>query len=217
MEQSVMYFGGTAARSSAIPTPSTGMTTYIGTTGTASIPQIESYTGASWQTLGGLTLIANVPYSAATSVTLDNVFTTQFSNYRLILDTTAFTSAGNITATLRTAAPADLNAASYVYLNYGFALSTGSTPTVISSAQNQTSAIVGYVNQANNTISMDLINVPVANPTQFNGNLLTSSATDLFNAQMTAVYRVAVAAFGIRFNFAANTTGTIRVYGYRNS
>ena len=30
MEQTVMYFAGTAARASAIPTPSTGMTTYIG-------------------------------------------------------------------------------------------------------------------------------------------------------------------------------------------
>jgi hypothetical protein len=165
----------------------------------------------------GLVHMNTTTFTGAASVQVDNVFTTSFNNYRIILDTTAFTSSGNITATLRTAAPADLNAASYVYLNYGFALSTGAAPGVISSAQNQTSAVVGYVNQANNTVSMDLINAPVANPTQFNGNLLTSSASDIFNAQMTAVYRVAVAAFGVRFNFPGNTTGTLRIYGYRNS
>jgi hypothetical protein len=165
----------------------------------------------------GLVHINTSSFTSAASIQIDNVFTTSFNNYRIILDTTAFTSSGNITATLRTAAPADLNAASYVYLNYGFALSTGAAPGVISSAQNQTSAVVGYVNQANNTVSIDLINAPVANPTQFNGNLLTTSASDIFNAQMTAVYRVAVAAFGVRFNFPGNTTGTVRIYGYRNS
>jgi hypothetical protein len=217
MEQSVMNFGGTAARASAIPTPSTGMTTYIGTTGTAAIPQLESYTGAAWQNLGGLVLLATVPYSAASSVTLDNVFTTQYEDYRIMLDTTNLTSAGNITATLRTAAPADLNAASYIYLNNGFALSAGTTPSAISNANNQTSAVVGYVNNITNSVIFDLLNVPVAQQTQFVGQMMTSSPTDIFAAGMVAVYKVAVAAFGIRFNFTANTTGTVRIYGYRNS
>jgi hypothetical protein len=85
MEQSVMVFGGTAARSSAIPTPTTGMTSYIGTTGTASIPQIETYTGSDWQTPYGLTLVANVNFSAASVVAIDNVFTASYDNYRIVV------------------------------------------------------------------------------------------------------------------------------------
>jgi hypothetical protein len=82
MEQSVMYFGGTAARASAIPTPSTGMTTYIGTTGTATIPQIETYTGAAWETPYGHTLVADVPIpSAVASVAIDNCFSSRFDEY----------------------------------------------------------------------------------------------------------------------------------------
>lgn len=89
MEQSVMVFGGTAARSSAIPTPSTGMTSYIGVTGTASIPNLESYTGSGWQSLDGMTQVANVSFSSATTVNIDNVFTSAYDRYVVYLDFTS--------------------------------------------------------------------------------------------------------------------------------
>ena len=84
-DQAVMYFAGTAARASAIPTPSVGMTSYIGVTGTATIPQIETYTGSAWQTPYGLTLVANVSFSGASIVAIDNVFTTSYDNYRIVV------------------------------------------------------------------------------------------------------------------------------------
>jgi hypothetical protein len=84
MEQTVMYFAGTASRASAIPTPSTGMTTYIGTTGTASIPQIETYTGSAWQTPYGTTLLATATLSGA-SFTVANVFSAAYDTYHLVI------------------------------------------------------------------------------------------------------------------------------------
>ena len=91
MEQTVMNFAGTAARASAIPTPSTGMTTYIGTTGTASIPQIETYTGSAWQTPYGQTLVANVNFTSAADINIDNVFSSAYQNYviKLSINTSA--------------------------------------------------------------------------------------------------------------------------------
>ena len=69
MEQSVMVFGGTAARSSAIPTPSEGMTSYL-----TDIDLLETYNGSSWIGFGGyLTygvnriLAANNPYENVTT------------------------------------------------------------------------------------------------------------------------------------------------------
>lgn len=47
MEQAVMVFGGTAARSSAIPTPSEGMTSYL-----SDQDDMQVYTGASWVSTG---------------------------------------------------------------------------------------------------------------------------------------------------------------------
>jgi uncharacterized protein YabE (DUF348 family) len=48
MQQSVMVFGGTAARSSAITSPSAGMVTYI-----SDIAQLQYYNGSAWTQVGG--------------------------------------------------------------------------------------------------------------------------------------------------------------------
>lgn len=48
VDQSVMVFAGTAARGSAIPTPTAGMVTYITATSKA-----EVYDGVKWTSLGG--------------------------------------------------------------------------------------------------------------------------------------------------------------------
>ena len=47
MEQSVMYFGGTAARGSAIPSPSAGMVTYVN-----DLQQVQYYNGSAWVAVG---------------------------------------------------------------------------------------------------------------------------------------------------------------------
>jgi hypothetical protein len=47
MEQAVMVFGGTAARSSAIPTPSAGMVTYV-----TALNQLQYYNGSAWIAVG---------------------------------------------------------------------------------------------------------------------------------------------------------------------
>lgn len=48
MQQSVMVFGGTAARSSAIPSPSAGMVTYV-----SDLAQLQYYNGSDWTAVGG--------------------------------------------------------------------------------------------------------------------------------------------------------------------
>lgn len=48
MQQAVMVFGGTAARSSAIPSPSEGMVSYRSDT-----KALEYYNGTAWTAIGG--------------------------------------------------------------------------------------------------------------------------------------------------------------------
>jgi hypothetical protein len=84
MDQSVMNFASSAARASAIPTPSAGMTSYISTTGTASIPQLETYTGSAWQTPYGMTLLSTAILSGA-SLTIENVFSATYDSYQIVL------------------------------------------------------------------------------------------------------------------------------------
>lgn len=46
-DQAVMVFGGTAARGSAIPSPSAGMVTYV-----ADVAQMQYYNGSAWIQVG---------------------------------------------------------------------------------------------------------------------------------------------------------------------
>ena len=48
MDQTIMVFGGTAARASAIPTPTEGMFTYVSDTNS-----FEFWDGSAWQSAGG--------------------------------------------------------------------------------------------------------------------------------------------------------------------
>jgi hypothetical protein len=99
MDQTVMNFATVAARSSAIPVPSTGMVSYVGDTGSetpaSTIPQIQAYTGAAWQNLDGLTLVANPTFTSTSTWALDNVFSSAFTNYRVVIEWTAAASAAH--------------------------------------------------------------------------------------------------------------------------
>jgi len=219
MEQSVMYFGGTAARSSAIPTPSTGMTTYIGVTGTASIPQIETYTGSEWQTPYGSTLLATRDVTAAATVAFDNVFTSTYLNYFVTVSgiaslntmmTMRFRQAGSAIAT-----------ANYNYV-VTEAASNNSGPVNRAWGVNGTATEVLEMRSTadlNNSMTLTLYSPQAARWTRWN----------LFNSCMSSSavigYQIGGGAFttnglfdGIEFLVPSGTsTGQFRIYGIRNS
>ena len=212
MDQSVMYFAGTAARSSAIATPTTGMTTYIGTTGTATIPQIESYTGAAWQTLGGLTQVANVSFSAAATVDVSNVFTSNYRNYVLYILSTGTASVGIRLQYLKAGTP---RAANYYggILYSNFSGGSGQVP-----MSNVAQATIGTIGT-----SGSFTRVEIGDP-----NLAASANSCYLVFQNVyaaggehAVGGVSVASDGydgFRLTTGSGTmTGSVRVYGLRNS
>jgi hypothetical protein len=94
MDQSVMVFGGSAARSSAIGTANfeEGMVSYLTDT-----DKVEAYNGTDWVSVApttsqGLTLINTTSFSGVSSISLPaGTFTTAYTNYRVIyqLDSTS--------------------------------------------------------------------------------------------------------------------------------
>ena len=81
MDQTVMNFAGTAARSSAIATPTTGMTTYNQTT-----QQLESYNGTAYVGMSGLQLIKKQTIgSGVSSVNVTGAFSATYENYKIIV------------------------------------------------------------------------------------------------------------------------------------
>jgi hypothetical protein len=216
MEQSVMYFGGTAARASAIPTPTTGMTSYIGVTGTASIPQIEVYTGSAWQTPYGLTEVANVSFTSAASIAIDNVFTSTYDNYKIIFNLSAMS--GNTETDM------------LIYLRAG---GVDTSTNFVSERLYQESTTIG----ANRVTTGRVAFMSSTYPTFTNFDLtmygpkltrktvwtshgfyVQNNGTP--NQALTSGYQDTTTSFdGIKFipNSAVTISGTFRIYGLRNS
>jgi hypothetical protein len=212
MEQSVMYFGGTAARSSAIPTPSTGMTTYIGTTGTATIPQIETYTGSAWQTPYGLTQVANVSFTSAASIAVDNVFTSTYTNYQVLLNVSG-TVAANVTMNMR-AAGATNSTNNYFYgavaIVFGVATPAGSQA---QSAATWTEA--GRTNAGGPGGGQFMFINPQLAAKTFVQNTTTDEAV---TRNVGMMFNATTQFDGFLLAPTSGTiTGNIRVYGLRNS
>jgi hypothetical protein len=207
MEQSVMYFAGTAARSSAIPTPSTGMTTYIGATGTASIPQLEVYTGSAFQTPYGSTLLANVSFTATSGINIENVFSSRYDNYAIEYELTAVSGTPTVTFQLRTGSTT-------VSTNYAGTLqwTNGSTANVLSRATN---AFYSFGQSAGDTSSIMLCSPFKARSTVYRCLSAQGSATGYetgVNSNATSYESLTVGNTAGGLN-----TGIIRIYGLRNS
>jgi hypothetical protein len=82
MNQTVMSFAGTASRTASIGTPVEGMYTHLEDT-----DRLEFWNGSSWTSPHGLTLI-NTTAINATSVSINDVFSSAYDNYRITINIT---------------------------------------------------------------------------------------------------------------------------------
>jgi hypothetical protein len=213
MEQTVMYFAGTAARASAIPTPSTGMTTYIGTTGTASIPQLETYTGSAWQTPYGATLLANVSFSGAATVSVSNVFNATYAAYKIFV--VSEPAAGNPVLNFQFRdSGGDVSLTNY---NWQALLADGTT-VIAARSTGQTYASSGQLSvgtKSGNEVT--LFDPNKAEKTVYSNTCASGVATGYIRNE-AGVYNATTQFTGITFFPGSSTiTGNLRIYGLRNS
>lgn len=206
MEQSVMVFGGTAARSSAIPTPSEGMTTYRTDTN-----QIESYDGSAWRGMSGLQLIKTQEIgTGVSSVTVTDAFSATYDNYKIVV--TGGSPSANCLYSMQIGGVTSGYTYQFIYSTYG---STG----LASSGSNGGGASYLYLGAgtASNGTSIDVnIGSPFLSKittfnnfyTEMNAGGISGSCTGFLNT--TASYT----SFSIFPNVGTMTGGTIAVYGY---
>jgi hypothetical protein len=130
MDQSVMVFGGSAARSSAIGTANfeEGMVSYLTDT-----DKVEAYNGTDWVSVApttsqGLTLINTTSFSGVSSQVVPDVFSANYKSYKVIIELSQ-SGVSNILFRLRTAGGSSA-ATAYDYMNIvgvgGSITSTGS-------------------------------------------------------------------------------------------
>ena len=207
MDQSVMVFGGSAARSSAIGTANfeEGMVSYLTDT-----DKVESYNGTNWVQVGssnqGLTLINTTSFSAVASQSINDVFSSTYSNYRIIFDCSNSTSA-SMSFRVRVSG-SDLTTNTYKYGHYINAYTTSLSGDGSSSSS---AWVIGYADGLSFTTTLDLIN-PQATKNTF-GLYACAHNSATFAGGALVNNSTSYTGFTI-FGSAGTLTGTVRIYGY---
>lgn len=218
-DQAVMYYASHAARTSAIASPTTGMTTYVGdTTGSESplIPQIESYTGSAWQNLGGLVLLSTTTFTSQASVKVSSVFNTTYDNYKILIKSSGNTTGSTTGFVLYNGATA-LGASSHYYAGWN------SIPSAISFlGSTGASFMLGGVTSGTyvSTTVVDVMSPALAETKTFytQTSRFTSTQADMYAANGIGNYTTTADSFQINFGGTTPSfSGIIRVYGMRNA
>jgi hypothetical protein len=215
-DQAVMVFGGTAARSSAIGTANfeEGMLTYL-----TDVDKLQVYTGSSFQdvyppaaTSQGMTLINTTSFSAVASQSINDVFSSTYTNYRIYIN--AKSSVGETDGRLRLrVSGADASGVNYVYANS----SLGANGT----SYNQTSGgnsfiVLGRIGaNGDGQIVTDISKPNEATRTTTASYIACDGTTTFFNGISAGLYALTTVFTGFTFIAESGTmTGSVSVYGY---
>jgi hypothetical protein len=204
MEQSVMVFGGTAARSSAIPTPSDGMVTYNQTNNS-----LEAYNGTEWINKSGLQLVKKQTIgTAVSSVTVTGAFSATYENYKIIVTGGTASTAGNFG--LRLGATTAGYFTSLIYTTFG-----GSSINVLNSSTSTNYSWAGGSNTAASWMNCD-VHAPFINAyTRFSGPYTDfAAAGNIGNGVGFLPNTTSYTEFTLVPAAGTLSSGTIYVYGY---
>jgi hypothetical protein len=209
MDQVVQSFAGTAARGSAIPTPVTGMTTYLEDT-----KDLRVYDGSAYSSPFGMTHLRTTEFTAQSSVSIDNVFTSEFDNYKVYVTQINSNNAGFRTR-LRTAAAADIDSADYQVQEL---FVSGTTVSAIRFNNQNT-----FDNGGARSTGQTFLEITITNPLQAQPTIMSSSIVDATASASTintsfygCRFTATTAASGFRiFPGSGDMTGKVSVYGMR--
>jgi hypothetical protein len=161
-------------------------------------------------TLGGLTKITDVSFSAAATVSVNNCFSATYKNYRMISD---IDPTNNVAIEMRLrAGGTDLNSANYNWARPGWLYSNSSSGAGAASQTlwqfNTTS-----VSTLRAVSSLDFHNPFEASSTGFTSIFASETVTGAY----AGMFYNATSADGFTIIVSGGTiTGTLRVYGYKD-
>lgn len=261
MDQSVMVFSNSTARSSALTAPTEGMVTYLQDTN-----RIEVYDGATWlqvssvttkgdiQTFSttptrlavgsdnrylrantsastglewssnpvGMELVASTTFTNSNNMLMNGCFTTSFDNYLITLNLTAFSAATTVFMRLANGASVD---ASGIYLYGGFISYMGSgILTAVNNGGASTDWPIGTQEGAygygTTPLKIEIMQPRLAYRTAFFSSAFQPVNPLPYYRHIGGLTSNTTAYDGFTIipnNNSYSLSGTIRVYGYRNS
>jgi len=177
----------------------------------------QYYDGAAWQSVGassGLSLITTSTFSAVTSVSVNNCFTSTYQNYLININVTSIAVTGSLSMRMRVGG-SDNSSANYYwagsYINF-----TGSP--VINSENSSglaTSFLAGFSPTFGTAFQIDVFSPQETVRTgifnRINNTDTNVGASYGGNTSVTTAYD------GFTVFAGSNIAGTLRVYGYANS
>jgi len=199
--------------------PATGSAAFarlgVGTNGQVLTADSTAATGIKWAaaSTGAIVYVGQGTFSAASSATLDSVFTSTYRNYLLYFDYTS-AAGSDVRVTFRTSGVDNTNALYYSNLLYGAGGSTGS-----SNSATQTSAKIGGGGATNGGLIAATIYAPQATDqsrieSRGHKDIGANAETHVYNSGFNAT----TSFDGIKLSTATSTlTGTFRIYGIVNS
>jgi hypothetical protein len=168
---------------------------------------------------GGMDLVNTTTFSAVSSVSLNNVFTSTYANYKIVFTPTSATVADTwIYGRLR-AASSDDSAGNYATDRiYQATTTVGGDTNPAGDATKWTlcDAASGYVNRAQTVF--DLFSPALTVPTLFIGSFYMTNSVPYQQQNWVSGMKTTTTAYdGISFiTSSGNMSGTVRVYGYKN-
>ena len=184
---------------------------------------VQYYDGAAWATVGpvtsdaGLVFISSSSFSASSAVNLDSVFSATYNNYKIVLSTTASVNGVSIGMRMRVGGTTN-SSAQYNYFqmtsaNANYYASTGSTA-------NTSWSEISYLNSGEPRSSLIFEMFNPFQTTYTSG--ITMRARDV---SITPVFSTNILGMSVTTSFdgfsiipaSGNITGTVAVYGMRNS
>ena len=204
----VRTYANAAARSAAIPSPTEGIYTHLN-----DVDRLEFWNGSAWQSPFGITLLATSTFTDSSLVAIDNVFTSEFENYKMVYDLST-PSAAEIRLRFRVGGvPTNTSNYKQGRLEIGAADSSAFASTDSSTA---TYFRLGATSSASGLQAGD---VTIYSPQLTKRTRVTANTTGLIFHTGGYEMDVTTAFDGLAFTAQSGAlmTGTIRVYGWRNS
>lgn len=164
---------------------------------------------------GGMVLLNTTTFTTQSTLSLNNVFTSDYANYEIRLNVTTKSADGRISLRYRTSGT-DNSAASYVQSGSGFRTSNataGYGGTGLTSIDTLCQANAGY----GTSLIAQIFNPQVSTSTYANYQFTGGDTLTYIAAVLGSVFEPTTAFDGFTIYTASGTmTGTIRVYGLRN-
>ena len=206
-------FANAAARATAIPSPVEGQMASLNND-----DKVYRYDGAAWVAVGvdpGITLITSSTFSAVSSVSVNNCFTSDYTNYRLIFNVSHGT---NNTKLMRLrASGTDNTDSTYNWAGYYLRTDASAAGNIRSSAQTSWVLITASVSQSYRGV-MDIIAPALSQVTTATGTANTKETDGgKYVWQSGGSFENTNSFDGFTFTTGGGTiSGTIRVYGYKD-